>query len=184
MGVFIGGLSLCFGQKWGSGRPLVRPGGQLGWLGSQVSWPHWLWALDTPCTADLPWHVGKVEFEKAPTPSQPANEVGPAGLTLAWLGLGFVPHDPLMSYSLWLCLILDILKICMDLAAYDAFPSSDVLEMVDQQNLWNSLVIRTYLLYLEWNVGVLVVNIYILWPPTIRYPDMYPICIRVEYSNP
>jgi hypothetical protein len=37
----------------------------------------------------------------------------------------------------------------MDLAAYDAFPSSDVLEMVDQQNLWNSLVIRTYLLYLE-----------------------------------
>jgi hypothetical protein len=32
---------------------------------------------------------------------------------------------------------------------YDAFPSSDVPEMVDQQNSWNSLVISTYLLYLE-----------------------------------
>jgi hypothetical protein len=31
---------------------------------------------------------------------------------------------------------------------YDVFPSSDVLEMVDQQNSWNSLVISTYLLYL------------------------------------
>jgi hypothetical protein len=32
---------------------------------------------------------------------------------------------------------------------YDAFPSSDVPEMVDQQNLWNSIVIGTYPLYLE-----------------------------------
>jgi hypothetical protein len=54
----------------------------------------------------------------------------------------------------WLCLILDILKICMDFGPYDAFPSSDVPEMVDQQNLWNSLVISIYLLYLEWNVGI------------------------------
>jgi hypothetical protein len=37
----------------------------------------------------------------------------------------------------------------MDFGSYDAFPSSDVLEMVDQQNSWNSLVISTYHLYLE-----------------------------------
>jgi hypothetical protein len=37
----------------------------------------------------------------------------------------------------------------MDFGPYDAFPSSDVPEMVDQQNLWNSTVIGTYLLYLE-----------------------------------
>jgi hypothetical protein len=37
----------------------------------------------------------------------------------------------------------------MDFGPYDAFPSSDVLEMVDQQTSWNSLVICTYLLYLE-----------------------------------
>jgi hypothetical protein len=36
-----------------------------------------------------------------------------------------------------------------DFGPYDAFPSSDVPKMVDQQNLWNSLVIGTYLLYLE-----------------------------------
>jgi hypothetical protein len=40
-------------------------------------------------------------------------------------------------------------KICMDFGPYDAFSSSDVLEMVDQQNLWNSLLISNYLLYLE-----------------------------------
>jgi hypothetical protein len=32
---------------------------------------------------------------------------------------------------------------------YDAFPSSDVPKMVNQQNSWNSLAISTYLLYLE-----------------------------------
>jgi hypothetical protein len=44
---------------------------------------------------------------------------------------------------------LDIMKICMDFGTYDAFPSSDVSEIVDQQNSWNSLVISTDLLYLE-----------------------------------
>jgi hypothetical protein len=58
------------------------------------------------------------------------------------------------------------MKICMDFGPYDAFPSSDVPKMVNQQNSWNSLVISTYLLYLEWNVGMLAVNICILWPPT------------------
>jgi hypothetical protein len=52
-----------------------------------------------------------------------------------------------MSYYLRLPLVLDIMKICMDFSPYDAFPSSDVPKMVDQQNSWNSLVIGTYLLY-------------------------------------
>jgi hypothetical protein len=46
------------------------------------------------------------------------------------------------------------------------FSSSDVPEMVDQQNSCNTLVINTYLLYLAWSVGILVVNICILWLPT------------------
>jgi hypothetical protein len=50
----------------------------------------------------------------------------------------------------------------MDFGPYDAFLSSDVPEMVDQQNSWNLLVISTYLLYLALNVGMLVVNICIL----------------------
>jgi hypothetical protein len=58
------------------------------------------------------------------------------------------------------------MKICIDFGPYDAFPSSDVPEMVHQQNTWNSLVIGTYLLYPAWNVGMLAVNICILWPPT------------------
>jgi hypothetical protein len=37
----------------------------------------------------------------------------------------------------------------MDFGPYDAFPPSDVPEMVNQQNSWNSLVISTYLVYLE-----------------------------------
>jgi hypothetical protein len=39
-GIFIGGLSQCFGWKWGSGGPLIRPASHLGWPGGQVSWPH------------------------------------------------------------------------------------------------------------------------------------------------
>jgi hypothetical protein len=158
-------------SKVGLRGPLVRPAGQLEWPGGQVLCPHRLWALDTPCT-DLPWHVGKVEFEKAPTLGWPAKEVGSASPTLARLGSSFVPHHPLVSYSLWLCLILDIFKICMHFGPYDAFRSSDVPEMVYQQNSWNLLVISTYLLYLEWNVGMLVVNICILWPPIIRLKEI------------
>jgi hypothetical protein len=70
--------------------------------------------------------------------------VGSADPTLARLGSGFVPHHPLVSYYLWLCLILDILKICMDFGPYDAFLSSDVSEMVDQQNSWNSYTKDNY----------------------------------------
>jgi hypothetical protein len=64
------------------------------------------------------------------------------------LGPGFLPRNLLVSYYLRLPLVLDIMKICMDSGPYDAFTSSDVPEMVDQQNSWNSIVIGTYLLYL------------------------------------
>jgi hypothetical protein len=37
----------------------------------------------------------------------------------------------------------------MDFGPYGAFPSSDVPKMADQQNTWNSLIIGTYVLYLE-----------------------------------
>jgi hypothetical protein len=50
----------------------------------------------------------------------------------------------------------------MDFGPYDAFPSSDVSEMVNQQNSWNSLVISTYLLYDERNLGMLAVDMCIL----------------------
>jgi hypothetical protein len=90
----------------------------------------------------------------------------PAGPTLGWLGPGLVPYRPSMSYCPWTPLILDIIKICIDFGTYGAFLSSDVLKMVGQQNSWNSLVISTYLLHLEWNICMLVINICILWPPT------------------
>jgi hypothetical protein len=73
--------------------------------------------------------------------------VGLTGPTMGRLCLGFLPHHLPVSYYLRLALVLDIVKICMDFGLYDAFPSSDVPEMVDQQNSWNSLVIDTYLLY-------------------------------------
>jgi hypothetical protein len=74
----------------------------------------------------------------------PAKVMWLANHTLVRLSLCFVPHHFLVSYCLLLCLILDIIKICMDFGPYDAFPSSDVPEMVDQQNLWNSLVIPIF----------------------------------------
>jgi hypothetical protein len=115
--------------------------------------------------ADLAWHVVKADFENTPNLGRPAKGMGPVGPTLARLGPGFVPRRHLMSYCLWLPMVLDIMKICMDFDPYDTFSSSDFPEMVNQQNLWNSLVISTYLLYLKWNVGMLAVNICILWPP-------------------
>jgi hypothetical protein len=71
-----------------------------------------------------------------------------AGPTLGRLGLGFLPHYLSVSYYLRLPLVLDMLKICIDFGPYNAFPSSDIPEMVDQQNSWTLLVIGTYLLYL------------------------------------
>jgi hypothetical protein len=155
--VFIGGVRRCCGQRLGTWGPLVRPGGQVSSL-------HHLWALNTLSTASL-GHIDKTVFKNAPTDSQSPKVMWPAGHTMARLSPCFVPRQFLVSYCLWLCLILDIIKICMEFGPYYAFPSFDVLEMVDQQNVWNSLVIGTYLLYTEWNVGMLVVNICILWPP-------------------
>jgi hypothetical protein len=90
------------------------------------------------------------------------------GPTLPWFGLGFMPRHPLKSYCLWQCLILDVMKISMDFSPYDAFPSSDIPEMVNIQNSWNLLVISTYLLHLEWNLGMLAADMCILWLPTAR----------------
>jgi hypothetical protein len=156
--VFIGGVRRCCGWTLGSWAPLVRPGGQVSSL-------YHLWALDTLSIAST-GHIDGAVFGNAPTHGRPAKVMWPAGHTLARLSPCFVPHHFLVLYCWWLCLILDIMKICVDFGPYGAFPSSDVLEMVDQQNSWNPLVISTYLLYLEWNVGILVVNICILWPPT------------------
>jgi hypothetical protein len=122
----------------------------------------------------------------AQTPCRPAKEMGLASPTLAWLGSGFVPRDPLVSYYLWLCLILDILKICNDFGPYDDFLSSVVFEMVDQQNSCNSLVISTYLLYHTWNVVMFTVNICILWPPTctpIAVQDRIPRNYKKNQKN-
>jgi hypothetical protein len=121
--------------------------------------------LDTPLT-DWPWHMIKTIFGNTPGPGRPAKGVWPAGPTLGQLGLDLVPHHPFVPYCPWTPLVLDIIKICMDFGPYIAFLSSDVPVMVDQQNSWNSLVISTYLLYLEWNIGMLVINICILWSPT------------------
>jgi hypothetical protein len=114
--------------------------------------------LDTPLT-DLLWHVVKTYFGNTPGPDRPA------GPTLGRLGPGLVPRSPFVSYCPWTHLVLDVIKIYMDFGPYGAFPSSDVPVMVDQQNSWNLLVTSTYLLYLQCNIGLLVVNICILLPP-------------------
>jgi hypothetical protein len=140
--VFIGGVSRRCGRRLDAWGPLVRLTGHATRSGCQVSSLLRLWALDTLSTAS-DGHVDKMVFGNAPTHGRPA------GHTLAQLSPCFVPHHFLVSYCLWICLLLDIMKICMNFSPYDAFPSSDVPEMVDQQNLWISLVISTYLLYLE-----------------------------------
>jgi hypothetical protein len=134
--------------KIGHVRSLVRPAGRATWPGGQVSSLHRLWALDTLSTVSA-GHVDKMGFGNAPKHGRPSKVMWPVGHTLARLSPCFVPHHFLMSYFLWLCLILDIMKICMDFGRCGAFPSSDVPKMVDQQNSWNSLVISTYLLYLK-----------------------------------
>jgi hypothetical protein len=44
--------------------------------------------------------VYETVFENTPNPGPPTMEVGPVDPTLAWLGPGFVPLHPLVSYSL------------------------------------------------------------------------------------
>jgi hypothetical protein len=153
MGVFIGGVRSCSGWRLGAWGPLVRSAShELGWAATfscSTAFP----TLDTPLT-DLLWHVVKTVFGNALGPGRPTKGVGPVGPTLGLLGLSLVPRRPFMSYHPWTPLVLDIIKMCMNFGPYGAFPSSDVPEMVDQQNSWNSLVISTYLLYLEWNIGM------------------------------
>jgi hypothetical protein len=104
----------------------------------------------------------KMVFGNMLGPGGPAKGVAPVSPALGRLGLGLVTHHPFVSYCPLTPLVLDIIKICMDFDPYGAYPSSDVPVMLDQQNSWNSLVISTYLLYLEWNIGMLAVNICIL----------------------
>jgi hypothetical protein len=155
--VFIG-VRQCSNRRFGVGGSLVRPGGQVSSL-------HHLWALDTLSTTSV-GHVDKTVFGNAATQGRPAKVMWPASHTLARPSPCFVPRHFLVSYLLWQCRILDIRKISIYFGPYGIFPSFDVPKMVNQQNSWKSLVISTYLLYLEWNVGMLVVNICILWLPT------------------
>jgi hypothetical protein len=164
-------------------RPLVRLAGHATWPGGQVSSLHHLWALDTLSIASAR-HVDKMAFGNAPTHGRRTKVMWPVGHSLARLSPCFVSHHFLVSYFLWLCLILDIMKICMNFGPYGAFPSFDVPEMVDQQNSWNSLVISTYLLYLEWNVGMLAVNICILWPPTPPHLEFFLSLRKRKELNP
>jgi hypothetical protein len=127
--------------------------------GSQVSSLHRLWTSNTLSTAST-GHVDKMVFENVPT--RPIKVMWPAGHTLAQLSPCFVPHHLLVSYYLWLCLILNIMKICMNFDSYGAFPSSDITKMVDQQNSWNSLIISIYNIY----IYILLINICILWLAT------------------
>jgi hypothetical protein len=136
------------------------PAMKLGWVAT-FSRSTTFHTLDTPLT-NLLCHVVKTVFGNTLGPGRQANGLWPAGPTFGQLGPGLVPRRPFMSYCPWTPLVLDIMKICTDYGPYGAFPSSDVPIMVDQQNSWNSLVISTYLLYLEWNIGTLAVNICIL----------------------
>jgi hypothetical protein len=131
--VFIRGVRRCSGRWLGVWGPLVRLTSHATWPGSQVSSLHHLWALDTLSTASA-GHVDKMVFRNARTHGRPAKVMWPTGHTLARLSPCFVPRHFLMLYFLWLCIILDIMKICMDFGPYGAFPSFDVPEMVDQQN--------------------------------------------------
>jgi hypothetical protein len=110
--VFTGVLSQCFGWKWGlgatcqvgrparvAGRPCFMAAPTLG-IGhhmhrpSLTRWQSGIWIGANTWPTDQGGGPGRPHFGR--------------------LGPGFMPHHPLMSYSLWLCLILDILKICMD----------------------------------------------------------------------
>jgi hypothetical protein len=128
--------------------PFVRTVDHATWFGDQVSSLHHLWTLYILITASS-GHVDKTFFCKCAN-TWPAGEGDVAG----WPHLG--------SVELVLCATSVprvILFVTMpyfghnedmhDFCPYGAFPLSDVPEMVDQQNVWNALVISTYLLYLE-----------------------------------
>jgi hypothetical protein len=78
---------------------------------------------------------------------------------LAWLIASPSIVDPmtLVKFKLW--------RIFMGTHEY-IISSSDVPEMIIQQNSWNSSKISIYSLYLIWNMEMLVVQTGVLWPPT------------------
>jgi hypothetical protein len=122
-------------------------------------------------------------FGNTPRPGRSAKDVGLAGPTLGRLGPGFVPRRPFVSYCLWTSLVLDIIKICIDFGPYDAFLLSDVPVMVYQKNSGNSLVISSYLLYLEWNICMLAINICILWPSTPSCTWSWPTIVGMSIAS-
>jgi hypothetical protein len=78
------GLSQCFGQKWGSGSPLVRPAGNLGWPGGQVLWSHQLSHLGSSSYRLNMTHVESVIL-LAQIPGQLVKEWGrPATPLVGW----------------------------------------------------------------------------------------------------
>jgi hypothetical protein len=74
-GVFIEGLSRCFGWKWCFGGPLVRPASHLVWSGSQVSWPLWVSHHESSSYRLNMTHVESV-ISLVPNPSWLAKEWG------------------------------------------------------------------------------------------------------------
>jgi hypothetical protein len=106
--------------------------------------------LDSPLT-NLLWHVMKTVFGNAPGPGR----LAPLWVGWAWALCHIIPSCHIVREHPWF-------TMCMDFGPYSTFPSSDVPVMADQQNSWSLLVISTYLLYLECNIGMLVVNICIL----------------------
>jgi hypothetical protein len=83
---FIGGLRWYSGCRLGTWCPLIRPVGHATCPGGQVSFLHYLWALDTLITASS-GHVDKIVSRNTPTHCQPAKVMWPVGHTLARLAM-------------------------------------------------------------------------------------------------
>jgi hypothetical protein len=115
---------------WG---PLVRTVGHATWLSGQVSSLHHLWALDTMSTASAGHIAGDAAGRLHLGSVQPMLCATSFPRVILSVTMPYFGHNEDMHgfWSTW------------------CFPSSDVLEMVDQQNSWNSLVISTYVLYLD-----------------------------------
>jgi hypothetical protein len=128
----------------------LRQFGELGWQASRTRGRptnllnlHRLQTSPTYST-NLPWHMYETVYENMPNLGQPAKKVGRAGPTLSRFSPCFVAHHPLVSYCLWLCLILDIMKICMDFSQSDAFSiiwcswnskSTKLMELISNKHL-------------------------------------------------
>jgi hypothetical protein len=147
--VFIGGVRRCCAQRLGAWSPLVRPANRPCNL---VVWPSFLLALP----------LGIVSLEHRLCWTRRQN--GFWKCTNTWLSsqgdVAGRPHLGLVESMLCATSFPHvILSVTMPyfghnedmhgFLPYSAFQSSDVPGMVDQRNSWNSLIISTYLLYLE-----------------------------------